>query len=76
MSSLYLSRLSKEGRTNLEKQLWDQQLGKCFISAKSIELSLDQVDVDHIIPTRDNGKDDPQNFALTLIRSSTLAIAR
>jgi CRISPR/Cas system Type II protein with McrA/HNH and RuvC-like nuclease domain len=66
MGSLYLSRLSKDERKKLEQQLWDQQLGKDFISGKPIDLSLDEIDVDHIIPTRDNGKDDPSNFALTL----------
>lgn len=66
MGSLYLSRLSKDDRQKLEKQLWDQQCGKCFISGKPIDLKIDEVDVDHIVPTRDNGKDDPSNFALTL----------
>ena len=66
MSSLYLSRLSKDDRTKLEKQLWEQQNGKCFISGKAIDLGLDDVDIDHVIPTRDNGKDDPGNFALAL----------
>jgi hypothetical protein len=66
MSSLYLSRLSKDDRSALEQQLWSQQNGKCFISESPINLQLDEVDIDHIIPTRDNGKDDPSNFALTL----------
>ena len=66
MSSLYLGNLAKEDRTALEEQLWSQQGGKCFISEQPIDLQLDEVDIDHIIPTRDNGKDDPSNFALTL----------
>ncbi|NEJ98648.1 HNH endonuclease [Rhizobium ruizarguesonis] len=68
MASLHLTSLSKEARAALEKQLWDQQNGKCFISGKALVLDLDELDVDHIIPTRDNGKDDPTNFALTLAR--------
>jgi CRISPR/Cas system Type II protein with McrA/HNH and RuvC-like nuclease domain len=66
MSSLYLSRLSKDDRKQLEQQLWSQQSGKCFISEEPIDLALEEVDIDHVIPTRDNGKDDPSNFALTL----------
>jgi hypothetical protein len=66
MGSLYLSRLSKEDRAKLEQQLWGQQRGKCFISGKPIELGLDDIDIDHIIPTRDNGPDNATNFALTL----------
>jgi HNH endonuclease len=66
MGSLYLSRLSKDARTKLEQQLWEQQGRKCFISGLPIDLDLDEIDVDHIIPTRDSGKDDASNFALTL----------
>ena len=66
MGSFYLNALSKDERDHLVKTLWEQQNGKCFISEKPIDLKLDQIDVDHIIPTRDNGKDDPTNFALTL----------
>jgi hypothetical protein len=67
MASLYLANISKEDRKMLEKQLWDQQSGKCFISSEPIDLVLDEVDIDHIIPTRDNGPDNPSNFALTLL---------
>lgn len=66
MSSFYLNALTKTARETLVQQLWEQQNGKCFISEKPIDIGLDDVDIDHIIPTRDNGKDDPSNFALTL----------
>lgn len=66
MGSLYLSKLSKEDRASLEKQLWNQQGGKCFISGKEMIIDVHELDIDHIIPTRDNGPDGPDNFALTL----------
>jgi hypothetical protein len=82
VGSLYLNGLATEARRGLEKQLWDQQSGKCFISGKPIDLVIDDIDVDHIVPTRDNGKDDPSNFALTLAsynrskQASDLRVAR
>src|SRR3954452_20432129 len=66
MGSLYVGRLSKDERKKLERQLWEQQSAKCFISELPIDLELDEVDIDHVIPTRDSGKDDPSNFALAL----------
>ncbi len=65
MASAYLSALNKDGRAALEQQLWDQQNGKCFISDEPITLGLHEVDVDHVIPLKNEGKDDPSNFALT-----------
>lgn len=65
MSSFYLSNLSKDGYAKLQEQLFAQQGGKCFICEKPTDLQLDELDVDHVIPTRDSGKDDPSNFALT-----------
>ncbi len=67
MASQYLSKLSKEDRENLIKELWNIQKGKCFISGKDIDLDLhkDQLDIDHIIPLQNNGKDSKENFALT-----------
>lgn len=65
MASAYLGALSKDERAALEQQLWDQQNGKCFISDEPIKLGLHEVDVDHVIPLKNEGKDDPSNFALT-----------
>lgn len=82
MASAYLSGLSKEGRAALEKQLWEQQQGKCFISDEPIQIGLHELDIDHVIPSRDEGKDDPSNFALTLLhwnrtkQASDLRVAR
>lgn len=82
MGSLYLNRLDRDQRGQLVQQLWEQQNGRCFISDKQIDLKLHEVDIDHIIPTRDNGKDDPSNFALAMAhynrskQASDLRIAR
>jgi hypothetical protein len=82
--SLYLNQLSDEGRKSLIKQLLAQQNGKCFISGKPIDLALhaDSIDIDHVIPIRESGKDDPTNFAVTLSnynrskQASDLRVAR
>ena len=65
--SIFLSRLNQEERGNLVLQLWNQQKGKCFISGKEIDLVLHkgQLDIDHIIPLVNGGKDDASNMALT-----------
>jgi Uncharacterized protein conserved in bacteria len=65
VASGYLGALTKEERGALEQQLWAQQNGKCFISDEPIQLGLHEVDIDHVIPLKNEGKDDPTNFALT-----------
>lgn len=67
MASNYLSRLSSTDREKLIKELWDIQGGICFISEETIDLDLHYtvLDIDHVIPSKLGGKDDPSNFALT-----------
>lgn len=67
MSSKYLSSLSDTDRTQLEKKLHQIQKGKCFICDDEIDLELhqDTLDVDHIEPLSQGGKDNVENFALT-----------
>lgn len=54
-------------REKLIEQLWQTQNGRCFISEKAIDLAVhkNDLDIDHIIPTRDNGPDNVSNWALT-----------
>jgi len=67
MSSRYLSDLNTAERTLLINKLHDTQNGKCFICQESIDLIVhsDTLDIDHIIPLKLGGKDDPINFGLT-----------
>ncbi len=65
MGSLYLNRLKPEEKQNLIKTLWEAQKHKCFICGKEIDLEVHQVDIDHVIPLKLGGRDDPSNFALT-----------
>jgi CRISPR/Cas system Type II protein with McrA/HNH and RuvC-like nuclease domain len=66
MASLYLSRLNPDERQELITKLHSMQSGHCFICEQSIDLKIhkDTLDIDHVIPLTDSGKDDPVNFAL------------
>ncbi len=67
MASLYLNRLSNDERETLVQKLHKIQGGNCFICQRPIDLDVhgSGVDIDHIIPLKLEGKDSPENFALT-----------
>jgi len=82
MGSLFLSRLSPNDREDLIQKLYDIQNGKCFICEKDIDLKLNEIELDHVIPVSVGGKDDATNLAVTHARcneskqDSNLRIAR
>lgn len=65
--SIYLSKLTPQQHDELIKRLWECQKGKCYISGKDIDLDIHKnaIDIDHIIPLTNGGKDDESNMALT-----------
>ena len=65
--SKYLAALTDEQRQQLEQRLHDRQTKCCFICGKTIDLVLQQsqLDIDHIDPLAEDGLDAENNFALT-----------
>ncbi|NUY03542.1 HNH endonuclease [Paraburkholderia youngii] len=65
-----LTRLSPDERRLLKERLWQRQNGQCFITRKAMDLSKDDLEIDHIIPSRDKGPDDESNWALVFARAN------
>lgn len=63
--SKFLDGLSAEKKKEFDKKLWEIQNHKCFICEEEIDLDIQSVNVDHIKPIVNGGKDDETNFALT-----------
>ncbi len=82
--SLGLRQLTEAQRQKTINDLWQSQAGRCIISGREIDVTLHraELDIDHIIPTRDGGKDDILNWALTFAhanrskQASDLRVAR
>ena len=66
MASRYLRRLGPVRRGEFERQLWETQLGKCFICRDDFRLpaELDNMEIEHILPVPQGGRDRSPNFAL------------
>ncbi|MBC7247985.1 MAG: HNH endonuclease [Actinobacteria bacterium] len=65
MGSLYLARLSDEEKNELKHKLLESQGQKCFICEKPLDISIQEYEIDHIIPVSIGGKDDITNMAIT-----------
>lgn len=65
MGSLYLNRLTYEEKEELKNKLLEIQNNRCFICEEPIDLKIHSIQIDHVIPIKLNGQDDPSNFALT-----------
>lgn len=63
--SQFLNRLNKEEREALIQKLCEIQNQRCFICGEVIDPSVQSVNIDHICPLANKGKDDESNFAVT-----------
>ena len=63
-NSKYLDSLNSDDKQGLIKRLWEIQNYKCFICEQMIDLDVQSVNIDHIRPLANGGKDEPSNFAL------------
>jgi len=59
-----LKSLTKEQREDLIKRLWELQEHKCKICGKPIDLSIHEVDIDHIVSLDLGGLDDENNWGV------------
>ena len=64
-NSKFLDGLSAEEKKSLTNQLWNIQNHRCFICGEMIDLGINKVNIDHIKPLANGGKDEKANFAIT-----------
>jgi CRISPR/Cas system Type II protein with McrA/HNH and RuvC-like nuclease domain len=65
MPPLYLQRLTADQRKDLIDKLYRMQNGNCFICEEQMDISLNELDIDHVKPFSAGGKVAEINFALT-----------
>lgn len=65
--SIFLAKLKPNERNELEQRLCSRQQGVCFICEEPIDFDLHRgaLEIDHIIPIANQGKDEENNFAVT-----------
>lgn len=64
MKETKIKSLTKEQREDLIKRLWELQEHKCKICGKPIDLSIHEVDIDHIVSLDLGGLDDENNWGV------------
>jgi len=64
-NSKFLDSLSTDEKAALSKRLWNIQNHKCFICGETIDLDIQNINIDHIKPLANGGKDETTNFAIT-----------
>ena len=65
MTSANLRKLSTNDRKLLSERLCRIQNNKCFICGEEIDLNIQDLDIDHVIPWQAGGRDNESNYALT-----------
>lgn len=65
MASKYLKSLSKNEYAELTDKLLRIQSNQCFICEEVIDISIQDTNIDHIVPLANKGKDVEENFAVT-----------
>lgn len=56
--------VSHNSKPELKQKLFEIQGGKCFICGEKMDLRVNDLEIDHIIPRARGGKDEENNYAL------------
>jgi 5-methylcytosine-specific restriction endonuclease McrA len=65
MPSKYIGSLSHKEYEDLKLKLLNIQNHTCFICGDALDLKLHDINIDHIVPLANKGKDSEENFAIT-----------